>query len=250
MKPYWRFTLFVLLTAPVFALSQGNDPIALNPPSPELQADSTFTILFNSNIGFSRAEEPHINRWLKKYGYEPERPTPAYLQFEMAAIPVFSRTLYSLRFSALISGQDLFSMNLMAGAYHSFIYHPRFQLYGGMAIGRHSDRITLNGNMPPDYTVLAAQVNKQLMLSRNGFVMEPALRSFWYAVSVRKLRVGLFADLGYDIDMNSKWKLGYYKAGGNAYGRFKNLKSPSDQRKASACGWALNTGISIGLSLR
>jgi len=35
--------------------------------------DPGFSLFINSSIGFSHADDPHINRWLRKYGYPPSR---------------------------------------------------------------------------------------------------------------------------------------------------------------------------------
>lgn len=233
MKRY-GFIFFLFLVSPALGLAQ---------------KDSAFAIFFNSNIGFSRAEDPHINKWLTRYGYKPEPRNPANLQFELAAIPVSSRTMFSLRAAAIVSGQSLFSLNLMAGLYESFFSNRHFLFLAGLGAGMHTDRINLNGDMPPDYLALARLYNKQLSLRRNGFIAEPALRSFWFPITCHHLRLGLFSDLGYDIDWNSGWKLGYYKQGGE-YGRFQKLKKPADQQKSSAHGWALDAGLTASLHLR
>ena len=53
-------------------------------------SDSTFSLFFNSSLSFNHANDPHINRWLKEYGYPVEPHVPTSLSFEAAAMPANS----------------------------------------------------------------------------------------------------------------------------------------------------------------
>lgn len=212
--------------------------------------DSTFSLLFHSSISFSHADDPHINRWLSKYGYPTEPHVPASLNFELAAIPVSSRVLYSLKISTIISGKNLTSFNVLGGLYGAIAHTSSFLLFAGLGTGYHDEIISLNGDMPQDYKDLAKQYHKQLVLHRTGLFVEPAIRAFWYGISCHQVQVGVFADLGYDLDINSRWKLGYYQNGNSKFNRFKKINKPADQQRVSEYGLAYNAGLSLRVHLQ
>src|SRR5882757_1499564 len=148
---------------------------ASGPLFSQAPTDSTFSLMINSGISFTHANDPHINRWLTKYGYPAEPHVPSSLNFEIGAMPVNSRLLYSLRVSTINSGHNLTSFNLLAGLYTTLIKRRSFLLLIGAAAGYHKDIIALDGDMPPEYKQLAARYNKPLGLRRGGFILEPAL---------------------------------------------------------------------------
>ena len=76
MKPFGLLVL-ALLAATFSAFSQ-------------VRRDSSFSLLFNSGMSFTHANDPHINRWLEKYGYPAEPHVPTSCNFEVAAIPAAS----------------------------------------------------------------------------------------------------------------------------------------------------------------
>jgi hypothetical protein len=227
-----RLILAIFLTAPGVAFSQA-------------PKDSAFSLLINSSISFTHANDPHMNRWLTKYGYPGESHVPASLNVEIAAIPVASRLMYSLKLSTIVTGRNLSSFDLLAGLYDAVIKTRQFLLLAGVGAGYHRDIITLNGNLPPDYQLLATQYNKQLSLRRAGLFVEPAVRAFWFPVSYHNWQLGLFGGLGFDMDFNSQWRLGYYDNKHGAYNHFIKLKKPSDQKKVSEYGLAYDGGISL-----
>src|SRR5580658_6070224 len=98
------YLLFFLLTAGGSAYAQ-------------TRPDSTFSLLLNSSLSFTHANDAHINRWLKEYGYPTEPHVPVSLNFEAAAIPADSRLLYSVHLSTITNANDLTSFNLGAGLY-------------------------------------------------------------------------------------------------------------------------------------
>lgn len=212
--------------------------------------DSSFSLLIDNSISFTHANDLHINRWLAKYGYPTEPHVPASLNFELAAIPVSSRTLYSLKVSTIISAKNLSSFNLLGGVYKALVKKRSFMLFVGLGAGYHNDIITLNGDMPPDYKVLAAQYNKQLSLRREGLFVEPAARVFWFPLSYHNLQLGLVAGLAYDMDINSRWKLGYYDNNDGKYNHFKKIRKPADQQKVSEFGIAYNIGLTLRIHLQ
>lgn len=211
--------------------------------------DSVFSLLINNGISFTHANDPHINRWMAKYGYPAEPHVPASVNVEIAAIPVASRLMYSLKLSTIISGKNLSSFNLLAGLYDAIIKNNHFLVLAGLGAGYHRDIILLNGDLPPDYRQLASQYNRQLSLRRAGLFVEPAIRAFWFPVSFRGWQLGLFAGLGFDMDFNSQWRLGYYDNRHGAYNHFIKLKKPSDQQRVSEYGIAYNAGLSIHFHL-
>lgn len=231
-----QLVLVVFLIAPGIAFSQA-------------PADSAFSLLINSSISFTHANDPHINRWMAKYGYPAEPHVPASFNLELAAMPVASRLMYSVKLSTIISGKNLSSFNLLAGLYEAIIKNRHFLLLAGLGAGYHRDIITLNGGMPADYRELATQYNRQLSLRRAGLFVEPAVRTFWFPLSYRGWQLGLFGGLGFDMDFNSQWRLGYYDNRHGAYNHFIKLKKPSDQQRVSEYGLAYNVGISLHFHL-
>lgn len=221
-------------------------PVAVFSQTPK---DSAFSLLINSSISFTHANDPHMNRWMAKYGYPAEPHVPASLNLEIAAIPVASRLMYSLKLSTIISGKNLSSFNLLAGLYEAIIKTRQFLLLAGIGAGYHRDIITLNGDMPADYRELATQYNRQLSLRRAGLFVEPAARVFWFPLSYRSWQLGLFGGLGFDMDFNSQWRLGYYDNRHGAYNHFIKLKKPSDQQRVSEYGLAYNGGVSLHFQL-
>jgi hypothetical protein len=212
-------------------------------------ADSSFSLIINCGISFTHANDPHINRWLQKYGYPAEPHVPSSFNMEIAAIPAASRFLYSIKLSTINSGRNLSSFNVLGGLYTALVKKNNFLLYLGAGAGYHDDIIRLNGDMPPDYKQLAVQVSSPLALRRTGLFVEPALRSFWYPVRLHNIQFGLYGGLGYDLDFNSRWKLGYYDNNHGKYGHFKKLKKPSDQMRVSEYGLSYNAGISLRINL-
>jgi hypothetical protein len=86
-------------------------------------------------------------------------------------------------------------------------------------------------------------------LRRRGLFVEPAARVFWYPVKVGAVQFGVYAALGYDLDLNSKWKLGYYSNNHGKYSHFRELSKPNDQEKYSECGVFYSAGLSFRLNL-
>jgi len=169
MKPFGLLIL-ALLAATFSAFSQ-------------VRQDSSFSLLFNSGISFTHANDPHINRWLAKYGYPTEPHTPSSINFELAAIPTNSRLLYSIRLSSINSGSNLSSYNAMLGLFTALAKSKTFLLYAGGSVGLHGDIIRLNGNVPAEYQQLD-KYNDPLALRRRGPVLEPAVRALWYPVRI------------------------------------------------------------------
>lgn len=232
----WGFLFPALLTATISSFGQS-------------KRDSSFSLLFNSGISFTHANDPHINHWLEKYGYPPEPHVPMSVNFEMAAIPAYSRLLYTIKLSSITSGRNLSSYNISAGLYASMLKSKHFFLYLGGSVGLHGDIITLNGQLPPEYEQLALQYHSPLALRRRGLFVEPAAKVFWYPVHFRVLELGLFAALGYDLDINSKWKLGYYSNNHGKFSHFRELGKPNDQMKVSEYGVFYSAGLSFRINL-
>jgi len=214
------------------------------------RSDSIFSLMFNGGLSFTHANDPHINRWLAKYGYPTEPHVPSSLHFELSAMPVGSGKMYDIRVSTINSGRNLTSFNLLLGLYTSLIKKHSFLLMAGGGIGFHRDIIALNGNMPAEYQQLATRYNKPMGLRRGGLILEPALRAFWYPLRLSKLQIGLFGSVGMDMDFNSQWRLGYFDNSHGKYSHFKRLIKPNDQKRVSEYGLAYNTGLSFRLHLK
>ena len=212
-------------------------------------ADSTFSLLFNGGLSFTHANDPHINRWLAKYGYPTEPHIPSSLHFEISAMPMNSRQMYSVRVSVINSGKNLTSFNLLMGVYTALVKDHSFLLLAGAGVGFHRDIIALNGDMPPEYRQLATQYHRPLGLRRGGLIVEPALRAFWFPVSIHQLQLGLFASAGVDMDFNSRWRLGYFDNSQGKASHFKRLIKPTDQQRVSEYGLAYNAGLTVRLHL-
>jgi hypothetical protein len=212
--------------------------------------DTTFSLFVNSSLSFTHASDPHINHWLKEYGYPTEPHVPTSLNFEAAAIPADSRVMYTVRLSTITSGNDLTSFTLSAGAYAAVVKTRSLLVLVGGALGYHADIITLNGQLPTAYQELATEYDiSSLALRRDGLYMEPAARIVWYPVRIGLVQIGIFGGLGYDIDLNSQWRLGYYSDVHGKYNDFKKLRKPSDQQKVSEHGFSLSTGLSVRFNL-
>src|SRR5258707_8246540 len=97
--------------------------------------DSTFSLLFNGGLSFTHANDPHINRWLAKYGYPTEPHVPSSLHFEISAMPVNSRQMYIVRVSTINSGKNLTSFNLLIGMYTALVKDRSFLLLIGAGLG-------------------------------------------------------------------------------------------------------------------
>lgn len=236
MKPRGYLLVVFLLTASEWSFSQNS-------------GDSTFSLFFNSGLSFTHANDPHINRWLTKYGYPAEPHVPSSLNCEVGAIPTASRLFYTLRLSTINTGKSLSSFNMLGGLYWALVRTNGFLLFAGSGAGYHNDIITLNGDMPADYKQLAAQYHASLALRRTGLFLEPALRAFWYPLHYRNVQLGLTAGIGYDLDFNSRWRLGYYDNNHGRYNRFKKLKKPDDQLRVSEYGLSYNAGLSLRVNL-
>lgn len=82
---------------------------------------STFSLFFNSSLSFNHANDPHINHWLKEYGYPAEPHVPTSLSFEAAAMPANSRLLYSVHLSTITNASDLTAFNLGGGVFYALV---------------------------------------------------------------------------------------------------------------------------------
>jgi len=215
----------------------------------QTRTDSSFSLLFNSSMTCTRTNDEHINHWLARYGYPTIPRVPSSYNFEVGAIPAYSRLLLSLRLSTINSVNNLSSFNIMGGLYTALVKKKSFLLFAGGATGLHRDIITLNGNLPPEYQQLATQVHSQLALRRAGLRLEPGVRIFWYPVQIGLLQIGLSGGLAYDVDLNSHWKLGYYSNNHGRYGHFKGITRPSDQVKVSDHGLTYGGGLSFRFRL-
>jgi hypothetical protein len=215
----------------------------------QVKADSSFSLLFNSGLSFTHAGDAHINRWLKTYGYPTQPHVPTSVNFELAAIPESSPLLYSIKLSTINTGDNLSSYDAMLGLYRALVKHRSFLFFAGGMAGLHGDIIKLDGTIPAEYKQMAASHTEPLALRRIGLVLEPGVRMFWYPVNIRMVQIGLYGGLGYDIDFNSRWRLGYYSNEHGKYSHFRGLGKPSDQKRVSEYGLSYAAGLSFRVNL-
>lgn len=198
--------------------------------------------MFNVSTVFYSAKDDRINRFLGKYGYTQPQQMPVGLRFELAGIPFGGNLAYSLNAGTIISVQDIVTADVSLGIYYRFIKTKSISVLSGVAIGEHFDRVVLNKGLPPNLDSLAIKYNATLSLHRTGFMVEPAVKFFWYPLQAKKIRVGLFTGIYYNMDFNSRWRVGYYPHGNN---NFKNLRKSTQVSTIEEYGWAFSTGLSI-----
>jgi hypothetical protein len=253
----WRFCLLMLLLIlPAALFSQIKQdtgsfdqwktahPMHTVHPVHRYQVDSTFSILFDVSAVFSTAKDSKIDNFLTKYGYAAPQNIPVGINFELAAIPFDSKMMYCLSGGTIVSRQDIKSTIFKAAAYRQFFERRHFWISGGLGLGIHGSRIFLNGKMPPSFDSVANLYNRELVLKRNGFEIEPGVRFFWYPIQTRKFQLGLFANTAYDLSFNSRWKLGYYNPSGQ-FSSFKSLSKRTGVQAQHEFGWAFSDGLSF-----
>jgi hypothetical protein len=244
--------ILVLVLMPAILFSQNkvdtvSDHISGN--GPELNkhgdpADHAFVFMFNASTVFYTTKDPRINKFLSKYGYVPPQNIPMGLRIEFAGMPSGGKMIYSLNAGTIVSKQDISTADLLLGVYRRFFETKKLWILAGLALGEHFDRIVLTGNMPPSLDSLAKKYNTTLSLRRNGFIAEPAIKIFWYPLKTKKYQLGIFTGIYYDLDFNSRWRVGYDPNNDNS---FKNLRKPTSVSTEEEFGWVFSTGISICL---
>ncbi len=198
--------------------------------------------MFNISTVFYSAKDSKINKFLGKYGYTEPQQIPVGLRFELAGIPFGGNMVYGLNAGTIVSGQDIISADVSLGIYYRIANTKKISLLSGFAIGEHFDRVVLNKGLPPNLDSLAIKYNTTLSLHRTGLLVEPAVKFFWYPLQEKKIRIGFFTGIYYNMNLNSRWRVGYYPHGDNT---FKNLRKPTQVSTIEECGWAFSTGISI-----
>jgi len=230
------FLVFFLLTATAPAYSQS-------------APDPGFPLFFNSGMSFTHARDPKINHWLEKYGYPPEPRVPTSYNFEIAAMAANSRLMYTVRVSTVNTLANLSSYSFCAGVYSAIVKRRSLKLLLGGAMGYHDDIIKLNGEVPAEYRQHPAPPQSELALRRSGLFLAPGARLFWYPVNIRNVQLGLFSTLGYDLDLNSRWRLGYYSNDHGQYDHFRKIEKPDDQSRVTEYGVSAGAGLSVCVNL-
>ena len=203
---------------------------------------TVFPVMFNICTVFYSVQDSKINRFLDKYGYTQPQQIPMGLRFELAGIPNGGRMVYSLNAGTIVSRQDITSADISLGLYYRIVKTKIISLLSGVAIGEHFDRIVLNGALPPNLDSLAKKYNTTLSLHRTGLIVEPAAKLFWYPLQAKKIRVGIFTGMYYNMGFNSRWRVGYYPHNDDT---FKNLRKPTQVSTVEEFGWCFSTGLSI-----
>lgn len=246
--------LLVFVLSPVILFSQINGDtsgVYNNIPahlSHKYKDDSAFSILFNASTIFYTAKDSRIKNFLDKYGYTAPKDIPMGIRFELAVVPSQSKMMYSINAATVVSKQDIVTADFSLGAYRRFFERKNFWVLGGIALGAHYDRIVLNGNLPPSFDSLAKQYDRTLSLHRVGFIAEPSAKIFWYPLQTKNFQLGLVAGIGYDLDFNSRWKLGYYNQNGS-FTTFRKIKKTTNVLTLHEYGWALSAGLSACFKL-
>jgi hypothetical protein len=223
--------LFIL--APVIVLSQSKRDSTIVP---------AYSLMFNISTIFYTAKDTRINNFLRKYNYTQPQDVPVGLRFEIAAIPSGGKMLYGINAGTIISNQDIVTADISIGAYRRFFETKNFWILAGISIGEHFDRIVLNGELPPSFDSLSKKYNTTLSLHRDGVIIEPATKFFWYPFKTKKTQLGLFTGVYYDFDFNSRWRIGYYPENSMT---FKNLRKPTSVATVHEFGWVFSSGLSI-----
>ena len=205
-------------------------------------ADHVFTFMFNASTIFYTTKDQRINKFLSKYGYSQPRDVPMGLRLELAGMPFGGKMIYSINAGTIVSKQDISTADLLLGVYRRFFETKKLWFLAGIALGEHFDRIVLNGNLPASFDSLAKKYNTTLSLHRTGFIVEPAIKIFWYPVQTKKFQLGIFTGIYYDLDFNSRWRVGYYPHNGNT---FKNLRRPTNVGTVQEFGWVFSSGFSV-----
>jgi len=240
--------VIILLPAILFAQNKADTvPNHENRNGPELKkhddlAGHAFVFMFNASAVFYTSTDPRINNFLNKYGYTAQQKIPVGLRIEMAGIPFGGKMIYSLNAGTIVSKQDISTADVLLGIYRRFFETKKLWILAGVALGEHFDRIVLTGNMPPSLDSLAKKYNTTLSLRRNGFITEPAIKIFWYPLISKKFQLGLYTGIYYDLDFNSRWRVGYDPHNDNS---FKNLRRPTNVSTEEEFGWVFSSGISI-----
>ncbi len=198
--------------------------------------------MFNISTVFYSANDAKINKFLGKFGYTQPQKMPVGLRFELAVIPFGRNLVYSLNAGTIVSRQDIVTADVSLGIYYRFIKTKSISFLSGVAFGEHFDRVVLNKGLPPNLDSLAIKYNTTLSLHRTGFMVEPTAKFFWYPLQLKKIRIGLFTGIYYDMNFNSRWRVGYYPNNGKT---FKNLRKPTQVSTIEEYGWAFCTGLSM-----
>jgi hypothetical protein len=244
------FFILVIILLPTILFSQNKvDTVSNYETRNGIQLDKhddlaghAFVFMFNASTTFYTTKDPRINNFLSKYGYTAPQNIPIGLRIEMAGMPFGGKMIYSLNAGTVISKQDISTADLLLGVYRRFFETKKVWILAGIALGEHFDRIVLTGNMPPSLDSLAKKYNTTLSLRRNGFITEPAIKIFWYPLITKKFQLGIYTGIYYDLDFNSRWRVGYDPHNDNS---FKNLRRPTDVSTEEEFGWVFSSGISI-----
>ncbi len=228
----WLFILVLVLIPCVLSAQTRQDSTSAH----------SYALMFNISSVFYTAQDPRIDNFMDKYGYEKPQDIPMGLRFEIAGMPLGGKMIYSINAGTIISKQDIITADLSLGIYRRFLESKNFWLIGGIAVGEHFDRIVLNKMLPPLFDSLAKKYDATLSMHRDGVIVEPATKFFWYPIKNPKFQVGLFTGIYYDFDFNSRWRVGYYPENDAT---FKNLRKPTSVATVHEFSWVFSSGLSV-----
>jgi hypothetical protein len=228
----WALILFFVLL-PCILLAQTKE---------DSTPASSYALMFNVSTVFYTAQDPRINNFMDKYGYIKPQDIPTGLRFEIAGMPLGGKMIYGINAGTVISKQDIITADLSLGVYRRLLESKNFWLLAGIAVGEHFDRIVLNKTLPPLFDSLSKKYDATLSMHRNGVIVEPAVKLFWYPLKTKKVQIGLFTGIYYDFDFNSRWRVGYYPENDAT---FKNLRKPTSVATIHEFGWVFSSGLSV-----
>ncbi len=244
-----RLYLLCLVLLPALVFSQVKGDTAVNDNITNLHSlrhryygDSAFSFMASSSMVFYTAKDQRINKFMGKYGYVPPKAVPVGIRFEISTIPFGSKMVYSINGATILSRQDISTADFSLSAYHFIIATKNIWLTAGIALGGHFDRIVLNKSLPPAFDSLANEYRRTLSLHRSGFIVSPGAKAYWFPLQRKKFQIGIFSGIGYDLDFNSHWKLGYYPQNSNT---FRKIKRPSNVGTVHEYGWVMSAGLTV-----
>jgi hypothetical protein len=239
----WIF-LLAYFFIPLIALPQPPTDTAVHflNTNDQYKPASKYGLMIFTGTGFYTTEDTKINSFLAKYGYLPSQEVPIGIQLGIALMPYDDKMIYAINAATIVSRQSMITADFSLSAYRHIIQKRKWWITAGLAFGEHFDRIVLNGRLPASFDSLATRYASTLSLHRTGFIMEPGGKIYWYPLKTKKLQLGLFAGIVCDLDINSRWHLGFYPENSS---RFRRIKEQTGVGSTHEIGWLFPGGISV-----
>jgi hypothetical protein len=231
--------LYFISISPILAQTlQGNKKDVVN----NKDSIQPVELMLNLSSLFYDVSDLNIDRFLTKYKYTHPCSTPVGLRLELLGIPLGGRMIYGINAGTIVSRQDIATADISLAIFYRLLNKKHIWILSGLSVGEHFDRIVLTGLKPASLDSVAEIYKTNLSLHRNGLILEPSAKVFWFPLKTGKYQVGLFTGIYYDFDFNSHWRVGYYPHNGHS---FKNLKKPSTVGTSREFGWVFSMGLSF-----